>query len=489
MPTQRTPTRRDALLVGGIHAALALYFWVGRGVTIVHDFGPDPWSWFWQNIPADLLQDRALESLWWLHAQPPLWNALGAVLINAFPASYMHVLQGLNIALGTALVVLVLDLVARETGSRRWGMAAGLTVALHPALFLYEAYALYTVLVAFLIVLAARTLSLRQSAALQERSWWPLVGFVGVVSALILTRSLYHLVLLAGAIPLVIILRGRPPRNVALVLVTLVLLPTAWYGKNAVQHGFFGGSSWYGMGIWRTALFLQDTEVLNRALIEGRLDPAARLVPFSPPSAYRVLGYAEDSRIPLLSRDDFHNVNIPAISAGYQRSARALIVETPSRYLANVNLAYANFSAPSSGFHHLDPNRERMGVLGKLDQWVLLGPIFDRIEERLAGGQFYGSLYYFLIPAVLLIYLFQLTRGVQGRSGVAERIRQDAAVIVLAGITLYTVLIGCTMELGENVRFKFLIEPAFLALTFIVMYRLVGKTPKLKAADSPTTAP
>lgn len=490
MPTTRTLTRRDALLVGGVHATLALYFWMGRGVTIVHEFGAERWDWFWQNIPADLLRDRALESLWWLHAQPPLWNALGAVLIKTFPESYLHVLQGLNIALGTALVVMVLDLVARETGNRRWGLAAGLTVALHPSLFLYEAYALYTVLVAFLIVLAARALSVdRHSAGLQERSWWALVAFVGVISALILTRSLYHLLLLAGAIPLVLIIRGRPPRSVALVLVTLVLLPTAWYGKNAVQHGFFGGSSWYGMGIWRTALFLQDPKVLNRALIDGKLDPAARLVPFSPPSAYRDLGYAEDSSIPLLSRDDFHNVNIPAISAGYQRSARELILETPSRYFANVNLAYANFSAPSSGFHHLDPNRERMGVFGKLDQWILLGPLVDEIEERLEGRWFYGSLYYFLIPAVLLIYLFQVTRGVGGRSGAADRIRQDAAVIVLAGLTLYTVLIGCTMELGENVRFKFLIEPAFLALTFIVQYRLVSKTPIPEDADSPTTAP
>lgn len=480
-----SPSRRDALLVGGVHAALAFYFWLGRGVTIVHEFGPDPWSWFWQNIPTDLLRDRALESLWWLHAQPPLWNALGAVLIKVFGDASLHVLQVINIGLGVGLSVLVLDLVTRHTGSRRWGLAAGVAMALHPSLFLYEAYALYTVLVAFLVLLAARLLSIASG----RTSWWPLVGFVAAISTLILTRSLYHLVLMLGVIPLVVLIRGRPPTRPALVLALLVLVPAGWYGKNNVQHGFFGGSSWYGMGLWRTALFLQDNDVLNQAYLGGELDPVVRVAPFSPPSTYVDMGFARPTHVPLLARDDFHNVNVPDISAAYQRSARVLILKTPTRYAANVLMGYGNFSAPSSAFRHLDPNRERMGIFGQLDQWLLLRPLFERAERNLAGGQYYGSLYYFLLPAVLLTYLFQFTRGVGGRRLAIERIREDATVLFLAGITLYTVLIGCTMELGENVRFKFLVEPAFLILTFVVLRRLVGRVPVPTGAESDPTAP
>jgi hypothetical protein len=33
------------------------------------------------------------------------------------------------------------------------------------------------------------------------------------------------------------------------------------------------------------------------------------------------------------------------------------------------------------------------------------------------------------------------------------------------------------MELGENLRFKFVIEPVFLALSAIVCYRLFGRRP------------
>jgi hypothetical protein len=336
-----------------------------------------------------------VESLWWLHAQPPLWNALGAVLIKVFGGANLYALQALNIVLGAAIAALVLDLVARHTGSRRWGLAAGIAVALHPSLLLYEAYALYTVLVAFLVVLAGWLL---HRGAHTEGTWWHLVGFVAAVSALILTRSLYHVVLFVGVLPLAILLRGRPPPRPALVMTLLVLIPAGWYGKNAVQHGFFGGSSWYGMGLWRTALFLQDNDVLNQAYLAGELDPVVRVVPFSPPSTYADLGYDRASQVPLLARDDFHNVNIPAISEAYAHSARVLIRKSPSRYAANVVRGYGNFSAPSSAFRHLDPNRERMGAFGKLDQWLLLRPVFERVEQRLDGGQYYGSLYFFLLP-------------------------------------------------------------------------------------------
>jgi hypothetical protein len=372
-------------------------------------------------------------------------------------------------------VILVHDLVTRHTHGRWWGVAAGLTVALHPSMFLFEAYALYAIQVAFLILLAARLLS----GASEEHGnpWRWVVGFFGVVSALILTRSLYHLVLLAAALPLALFVWGRPTRRTLVTLGVIVLLPTAWYGKNAVQFGFFGGSSWYGMGLWRSALFQQDIDPLNQALAEGRLDPVVRVAPFSQPSGYASLGYTQTSDILLLDRDDLHNVNIPEISAAYQRSARSVILSTPSRYAANVVLGYGNFSAPSSSFPHLTPNRERMGRAGELDRWILLRPVFEAIEQRSEGGLYYGSLFYFLFPAILLVYAFQLARRLRDAGTMKERLGREAALVFLWVITLYTAVVGCTMELGENVRFKFPVEPAFLVLTFVVVSRLAARRP------------
>jgi hypothetical protein len=39
--------KRPTVIVGTVHVAVAVLYWVVLGVTIVHDFGPDKWGWFW----------------------------------------------------------------------------------------------------------------------------------------------------------------------------------------------------------------------------------------------------------------------------------------------------------------------------------------------------------------------------------------------------------------------------------------------------------
>lgn len=474
----RTSVLRDATALALLHACLAAYFALGRGLTTVHGFGPDAWSWFWQNIPSDLLRDRALESLWWLHAQPPLWNALGAALMKLFGEGQLHALHALNVLLGSGMAFLALVLTRRLTGSRRWGFVVGAAVAFHPALFLYEAYALYTVLVAFLVLLAAWLFG----AAADRPGWGWAVAAVGVLSVLTLTRSLYHLVVPVAGVTGVLAVRGRPPRRAAVALFLVVLAPVLWYGKNQVQHGFFGGSSWYGMGLWRTVLFRQDPDELTRALEEGRLRRVVQVAPFSPPAAYVPLGYTAATHVPLLARNDLHNVNVPAISRAYQASALEVIRMHPLRYAANVLVGYGNFSAPSSAFSHLGPNRERLGWYGRLDEWLLLRPAVARLEPAL-GGRYLGSLYTLLFPLVLGLYLTDLlrrrSRAPGGGRASTERERDTGSVptaagarvaaAALAALVLYTLAVGCAMELGENSRFKFLVEPAFLVLTAHVL--------------------
>ena len=468
MPETRGPTRRDAFQVAGLHLVVALYYWLGRGVTIVHDYGPDPWSWFWQNVPSDLLRDRALQSLWHLHAQPPLWNVVGALLIKVFGGAHLQALQALNIVLGAATAALCLLLVARLTGSRRWSVGCGLVVALHPALFLYEAYALYTTLVAFGVVAAAYLLE----RAREPRSTAAALGFVAMVAGLVLTRSLFHLVLLAAAVPMVVALTGRLTRRQLAVLFLLMGIPMGWYGKNAVQHGFFGGSSWYGMGLWRSALFGQERGRLDQLRSRGLLEPVAALTPFSPPSEYRALGFDRESDVPVLARDNQHNVNVPDISRAYARSAKALIVRTPLRYLRNVITGYGNFCAPSSDFAHLEPNRDRMRLHADLSRLLLLRPAIGA-AERLLGTGYVGTVYFVLIPLVVLAALAPVVR-VRSVGDLARLVRTDAAPLFLAGIVAYTALVGSAMELGENARFKFMVEPALLVLLTIVAQRAVA---------------
>ena len=116
--------RRDATLVAGVHIVLALVYWLGFGVSIVHDFGPDKFGWFAKNLATDLLREQAVESIWYMHVQPPPWNVLGAIFIQAFGSLHMPMLQLLHIAMGASIAAIGVRVVAQSTGSRKMALGA-----------------------------------------------------------------------------------------------------------------------------------------------------------------------------------------------------------------------------------------------------------------------------------------------------------------------------------------------------------------------------
>jgi hypothetical protein len=480
-----TPARRSALAVAALHAVVALLYWA-HGVTIRHPFGPSMWDFFWQNLPTEELRARPLQALWHLHAQPPLWNALNAPLIGLFGAHHPEALQTLHIALGSAMAALAVLAAARLTGSLIAGTVAGALVALDPAVVLYEAYALYELLCAFLIVLAFWA----TTRAAPEGRTRPLLLAVGVLAALVLTRSLYHLAVMAGAVVGAAAL-ARDRRTVLVGALALGLLPAGWYVKNLEQHGFFGASSWYGMGLWRTALFRWPGTELTPLLRAGQLDPVVSILPFSPPSRNRAHGYDRSSPVPSLDHDDLHNVNIPAISAAYGRSAAHLIAFAPLHFLENAAIGYGNFSAPSTEFDQLAPDRDRMGPHVAVYRALTLLPLVHAADRLLPIGTL-GSLFALLIPAGPLLHGWLVSRRRARGDGVERVLREEAPLLAAGALILYTAVVGSSLELGENVRFKFMIEPLLLVYWTVLAARLLrerrGASPGTVSAAPSTLA-
>ncbi len=65
---------REARFFWGVfsfHLLVALYYKEIVGINIEADPKRNTWDWFWQTLPADLLRNDMLRSLWNLHSQPP----------------------------------------------------------------------------------------------------------------------------------------------------------------------------------------------------------------------------------------------------------------------------------------------------------------------------------------------------------------------------------------------------------------------------------
>ena len=387
------------------------------------------------------------------------------MLIKVLGTAHLTALHALNIGLGAAISAMAVLIAHRATRSTAAAAAAGALVALDPALVMYEAYALYEVFCAFLVMGAVLALAL----GAPRGSARPLLVSVACVAALVLTRSLYHLVVLLVAVAAATAL-ARSRRLVLVGGLACALLPAGWYTKNLAQYGFFGSSSWYGIGLWRIALFRYDPSTLLPLLLDGTFRPVVQLSPFTTPSRYQALGYRGTSDIPLLARDDFHNVNVPAISRDYALSARWLIERDPLHYLGNVAIGFGMFAAPSTESDHLIPNRDRMGV--HVTVWeVLWGlPLARRLDRLLPTGTT-GSIFALLIPLGIVAEALRVIRRAR-RAPPAVVLREEAAVLAAACLILYTSVVGSAFELGENVRFKFMIEPLLLTYTTILVVRI-----------------
>ena len=457
-----------------LHVALALYEY-GRGLNFT--FHPDrperaEWDWYWQVLSRADLLERPWQSLWHLHAQPPafsLWAWLWLHLCGSahFPAS----LQFGYILMGGAVVAMTFELALALTASRPWALAAGLLMALNPAVFLYEAYLLYDIPVVFL--LTATAWCLWRGLTRGRRRWLALM--ILALNALVLTRSLFHLVFiplaLAFAWPLWREL--RPGRRWAWLALAL-LLPLAWYGKNMAQVGFFGSSSWFGLGWFRCVGHGYSSQELLALSRRGVIpEMTARFSPYQhTPDQYRVYGFTRQSDVPLLARNDWHNVNVPAISAAYGRAALRLIELSPWRYARAIHDSYIKFCQPPARFEHLDAARYRYVFWEPLAAGLLYGKplteeleLFTRIEL--------GSLFYFIFPALILggaLWAWAARR----RPGVDRAGRHRARLMAyLLFASLYVAAVICLFEDSENMRYRFYIEPLTLVIALTLVRSLV----------------
>ena len=65
-----------------------------------------------------------------------------------------------------------------------------------------------------------------------------------------------------------------------------------------------------------------------------------------------------------------------------------------------------------------------------------------------------------------------------------QTILDDRVLFFITAIVGYTIIVTSAMELGENVRFKFMIEPAFLTSVAIMAHRLWRKDPARVAPEA-----
>lgn len=452
-----------------MHLSLGLYYMLGRGLSMTADPKANSWDFFWQTLPMDAMQNNLWESLLNLHAQPPLYNLYGFLIHHLVgPEHHLVGQHYVQILLGSFMCAMFYPLLHHIIRRPRIAFCAALLIALNPVIFLYEAFILYTLLTAFLVV--AALYALMRYCQTTKLSRWLL--FVVLINAIMLTRSAYHAILLLPILVLGSILAGVRWRRFVL-LSLLVSLPTlGWYAKNEVKFGFFGASSWMGSNMWRSISSTYSKQDLHDLHKEGVIDhDAAARKYFDPPSKFVELGYDKQSDIDVLSRDDYNNINMVDISQMHLRNAKRLKAHAPDRYFNNVVQAYRYFCKPSNQTRPLFVNTRAIHRHVDIATYVNGQKVAHLINKR--RGTQYTSLYMLLIPLSLLALLTRLVimARFSWRQWIAA-IQENAVIITMAGLVFYVTTVSCLFEYGENCRFKFSIEALILMLTVAMFFPL-----------------
>ena len=447
----------------------------------------------WQLVPWDVLSSDPFRSVWFLHVQPPGWNLFLGVPAWLSPVSDRVTVQLLMLGVGLVVVALAATL-ARELGlGRRVSVVVALVATLHPEVLKGVFEPNYELGVAALLLGVALAIVRLESAPSFGRRF---VALSIVLTVLVMTRSLYHPVLLV-VILVVLGLWGRRRLDrrslIVAVLVPLVLVG-GWTLKNQTLFGQANLSSWFGMNLQRAVIPVLDRDDLEQMYANGEVSDIAMVGPFgeyglyepyvepcSPSRSHRSLSE------PLRTTDAVSpNFNYECFLPVFEQAGRdawAVIREHPEAWLEgrlwSLRTTFAVATSPGESSSIVMRVLDDVYSVARLDYRGVLTtegwgtPIYGRLVAPTDFGLTLLGVY----GAVLAGGFVAVVRSIRRRSMRST----DWAIAVVALLASFTIVVGAVAELGEQSRFRTAVDPAATVVAAVIVARLFAGVRRRRA--------
>lgn len=451
----------------------------------------------WQLVPWDVLTTDPLRSVWYLHVQPPGWNLFLGLPSWISPWSDRITIQALMFVVGLCVVVLAALLAERIGAGRRTAIAVAVVATLHPEVLKGAFEPNYELGVAALLLGACLAVVRLERSARFDR------GFVIlsiVLTVLIMTRSLYHPVLIPlFLVPLGVWGRRHLTRRglVVAILIPLVVVG-GWMTKNQVLFGQSSLSSWFGMNLQRAVVPVLDLDELEKMYAAGEVSDIAMIGPFGRYSLYEP--YVEPctpSRThrslsePMRTTDPVSpNFNYECFLPVFEQAGQdawAVIRQHPGAWLegrlwslrTTAAVADRPGNSPSVVMRLLDDvySIARLDYRGILSTEGWGTPIYGRLEAPTDFGLVLIPLYGSVVAAGAAFAV----RGWRRRSMSAR----EWVVVGAATFAIFTVVVGAVAELGEQSRFRTAVDPLVTVIGLVLLAGVIAKRRRSQSqADS-----
>jgi hypothetical protein len=344
----------------------------------------------------------------------------------------------------------------------RFGVSRGVAVAtstaflISPSFVLYEHWLFYTFPLATVVVLSLIVLARFLDHPTQRLA----TLFSSMLLFLCASWSVYQLLyffLVVGSVAG----RFRAGRRALLLGSALPLaILCAIYLKNTVIFGIPTTSSWTGMSLAKMTIWYAPPRALADLVASGTLSPLALTEPFSQPDEYPNDYFAFDTgrwpTVPVLTQRlkstglaNYNNIGYLRVSATYLRDALTVLRRYPSTFIAACADAWRIYFWSTAGYDLLDVNKAHIA------RW-------SRAFDRGVYGRWGDSgLYLGLWIALPLAVAFALVRLIRG-----PNLRLDQSVLLLSVVIniLFLAVVGNSVEVGENNRFRFTTDALSMTL-------------------------
>lgn len=419
-----------------------------------------------------LLEHDLFASLFHLHSQPPLFNLfLGLVLkISPDPAVSYELLFK---TAGLIMPVFLFSILSMLGIKRLIAFLVTLVFMFNPTLFLYENLLYFTHFEAFFI-LSAIFFLLRWSTYSNTRE---IIFFFLSLLCLGMIRSLFHPVFfLCLIILLVIFMHYNHRKHLAKVFVyasLCVLIPFALLcAKNLVVYDFFGTSSWTGMHLWVKAN-TYSSEQLEEFEKDGLVSPLgvkAELDVFKSIDNYfndkelRDLACTHPADCNILRSSGKPNCNhkgFVTLSKQLAEDAFSLVRMDPKAFAFYTLGSYSLTLWHSSDSVHalFEDNMQILNRLEGFYRYLHFG--FLGVKNRHSDPRIWIRT---IVVSLFLMFFYVLTIfHLYKREGPMPFATKAACFFCLM-IHVYAIAVSSFIEFGENNRYRFPVDAAFLIL-------------------------
>ena len=433
-----------------------------------------PLSFAKQYLDPLLLKSDLLRSLWYLHAQPPLFNFFLGVILKVSPLPALS-FELLFKTMGILMPLLFYGILTALSIRPAVAFTATALYMLNPTLILYENLLYYTHMEAFFILLALFGL-LRWG--IEHKGRFLLLFFLALL-CLGMIRSLFHTVffLIAASVLTFYVGYLRHQRRLAkqfFLYSLIVLIPMlVWSVKNIYLYGFFGTSSWDGMSLWIkvNGYAPEQLEQFHRDGIISGIALKAAHEPFQPLDHY--FNEHELQQIPChhpadcnvwrsSGKPNFNHSGYVYVSQQLWRDAQALMLNDPGLFAFYPAGSYCLMLWHASDSVHalFYNNAQVLEGIETVYRFFYFG--FLGIENKQASHYMWWVRSLCITVLFLFFYLSTLVGAF--RKADASSFPVVILSIFCVLIHAYTLCVSSFIEFGENNRFRYPIDAVFLVL-------------------------